>query len=259
MKHTPLVAASALILTLAGCRTLDAMKEVVAAAMEPGLRQSMADDFVEILPGVRISESIRTVEFDATVAMDCHDPETPDVYLEVICCTPDTREHEALVVTSVPPSSIHAALLALSGEPGHPGGWRREGDDIIPVTPEGSRVRVWFLTAEDEGTLSLMMPQYWIVQHDTREIMAAALPEPGWVFAGSRIREFRGHEVYDADGTGQLIGLHTFGSETIAWTHIESPEASIDEPRWLTNNDLVPPIGTPVRVRIELVTASDPR
>ena len=83
--------------------------------------------------------------------------------------------------------------------------------------------------------------------------MGSDLLEPAWVFAGSRLREFRGREVYDADGTGQLVGLHTFGSEVIAWTRVESPEAAVDAPQWLANNDLVPPIGTPVRVRIELV------
>ena len=79
-----------------------------------------------------------------------------------------------------------------------------------------------------------------------------AMPGSGWVFAGSRMREFRGREVYDADGTGQLIGLHTFGSETIAWTRVESPEASVQEPLWLANNDVVPEIGAPVTVRVSL-------
>ena len=219
---------------------------------EPTLRQGGAAGFVEILPGVRINEALRTLEFDAVVAMDCHHPETPDVYLEMICCTPDTREHESLVVTTVPPSSIHAGLLALGGEPGSPGGWRRAGDTVVPVAPEGDRVRVWFITSTADGGRTMQTPEHWIVQRKTRQPLMTAMPGSGWVFAGSRMREFRGREVYDADGTGQLIGLHTFGSETIAWTRVESPEASVQEPLWLANNDVVPEIGAPVTVRVSL-------
>ena len=250
---------SLVCLLVGGCTRKHVAQDLAGLVEELGVgsavHQLAADDFVEILPGVRISESLRTVEFDAAVAMDCHDPATPDVYLEVICCTPDTREHEALVVSRVPPSSVHAALLSLGAEPGRPGGWRREGRAIVPVAPEGEAVRVWFLTTDDGGTVRIHWPRAWIVQQSSGQTMGEALPGPGWVFAGSRIREFRGREVYDADGTGQLIGLHTFGSETIAWTHIESPEATIDEPRWLANNVMVPALGTPVKVRIELTDA----
>lgn len=216
------------------------------------LRRIDSSDFVEILPGVRINEELRTLEFDAVVAMDCHHPETPDVYLEVICCTPDTREHESLVVTTVAPSSVHAALLALGGEPGRPGGWRREGGAVVPVAPEGARVRVWFITGSGGGGRAVATAESWIISRRTRRSLGVEVPGGGWVFAGSRVREFRGREVYDADGTGQLIGLHTFGSETIAWTRVESPEASVQEPLWIANNGAVPPIGTPVTVRVSI-------
>lgn len=217
----------------------------IAAAPEPAL--------TELLEGVRLDPARHLVEFDATVAVDCRDPETPDVYLEVVCCTPDTREHEALVVTSVPPSSVHAALLAVGGSPGSPGAWRREGDTIVPVPPSGDRVRVTFLTNGPVGQLEVHDPAAWIIQRDSGLALREVMPATGWVFAGSRIRRSGGLDVYDADGTGQLIGLHTFGSETVGWTSIESPEAAVDAPQWLTNNALVPPVGTPVRVRLEIV------
>ena len=256
MRASAFVFALAVMLFGAGClpsKWLEGgVSDAITEDIEPMLRQSTTMRFVEILPGVRINREIRTVEFDAVVAMDCHHPETPDVYLEVVCCTPDTREHEALVVTTVRPSSIHAALLALGAEPGRPGGWRREGDGVVPVAPEGERVRVWFITDTDDGGRTISAPESWIVRRETRRPLALEAPESGWVFAGSRMREFRGREVYDADGTGQLIGLHTFGSETLAWTRVESPEASVQEPLWLANSDTVPEIGTPVTVRISI-------
>ncbi len=209
--------------------------------------------WIEIQPGVRINLSERLVEFDAAVAVDCHQPETPDVYLEVVCCTPDTREHEALVVTRAQPSTIHAALLAVGATPGAPASWRAADGNAVPQPPRGTPVRVTFLLDTPGGGRHEIDPATWVVQKDTQRTLRETAPDTGWVFAGSRIRRFRGQDVYDADGTGQLIGLHTFGSETLAWTRVESPDATLQEPLWLANNARMPPIGTPVTVRLAVL------
>ncbi|MDQ7013542.1 MAG: YdjY domain-containing protein [Planctomycetota bacterium] len=202
---------------------------------------------------MRINLSERLVEFDAAVAVDCHQPQTPDVYLEVLCCTPDTREHEALVVTRARPSTVHAALLAIGATPGAPGSWRAADGKAVPVPPRGTGVRVTFLLDTPGGRTQEIDPATWVVQKGTGQALREVDPDTGWVFAGSRIRRFRGQDVYDADGTGQLIGLHTFGSETLAWTRVESPDATLQEPLWLANNALMPPIGTPVTVRLAVL------
>ena len=84
----------------------------------------------------------KTVEFDGTVPIDCHDPRTPRVYLEVAVCTPDTKEHEALVVTRVKPSDVHAALLAAGLEAGEPGTWTWENKKLVAHPPKGGPVEV---------------------------------------------------------------------------------------------------------------------
>ena len=209
--------------------------------------------------GVRADRSRGVVEFDGVIAVDCHDPETPDVYLEVVCCTPDTREHEALLVAPVAPSLVHAALLLLGAEPGAPGGWRTEDGAIVPVPPHGDEVEVAIVTRDHEGAETEHDPAAWIRQAGSGRTLREVEPGCAWVFAGSRLRQHRGREVYDADGTGQLVGLHTFGSETIGWTRVESPQAAIDEPQWLAHNDALPAIGTPVTVRLRpVLDASSP-
>ncbi|MBK7405631.1 MAG: hypothetical protein IPJ41_13660 [Phycisphaerales bacterium] len=221
-------------------------------AVSPGL--------VEVLPGVRADPREGIVEFDGEIAVDCHDLETPDVYLEVVCCGRDSREHEALVVTDVAASLVHAALLSVGAEPGHPGGWRREGDRVVPVQPEGSGVEVWILVRGPDGTIAEHAPGSWIRDLKSGRSLSEIAPDDGWVFAGSRVRRFGDRDVYDADGTGQIVGLHTFGSETIAWKHVESPDSAQDDPRWLAIDDRVPPIGTPVTIRLRrLAPASDSR
>lgn len=246
----PLVAALSLT---PGC-TRQTTRDMTAALIDQELRTPPT----EILPGVRVDLARKQVEFDAVVAVDCHDPETPDVYLEVVCCGRDSREHEALVVTDVPASHVHAALLAVGAEPGHPGSWRREAGRVLPVEPSGEPVLVHFVVTQPDGSRLECDAGDWVRARGTGRSLRESLPGAGWVFAGSRIRSFDGRDVYDADGTGQVIGLHTFGSESIAWTHVESPDSGVDEPRWLTQNDLVPAIGTPVTVRLIVADRSRP-
>lgn len=205
----------------------------------PTPKAQPAQAWTTLAPGLRIDTQRATVEFDGTVAMDCHNPVTPDVYLELLVCAPDTREHEALVVTSVPPSLIHAALLAVGLEPGHPGVLR------TATPPTGDPVRVTLFTdqAHPRDITS------WITDAPTR----STAPPAAHVFAGSRIVDRNGQTRYDADGSGVIVGLTTFGSETIAYQPLISPSADTDEPVWIADPRTVPAIGTPVRVRLSRV------
>ncbi len=218
--------------------------------------------FAAISEHVRVNIDERIVEFDGFVAIDSHNEVTPDVYLEVIACRVDTREHEALVATHALASQVHAALLAAGFEPGAPGRWER-GE---PVAPTGQRVRIELIVPEQPELAT--DPRTWIRSNERDQSLlewGADQPESrGWVFAGSRmmaIKQLDGgeREVYGADGTGQLIGLHTFGTETIAWARVLSPDAGQLEPEWLADASIVPKIGTPVIVRLSAAEpASEP-
>ena len=98
--------------------------------------------------GVRVSKALKSVEFDGTVPIDVHG-KAPRVFLEVLVCSSDTREHEALVVTSARPSQVHAALLMLGLAPGAPGAWRFEHAELKSTPPSGPRVCVRFLYDRD--------------------------------------------------------------------------------------------------------------
>jgi len=233
---------------LAGCAT-----DGVPAG-EPnsgGASPARAIEWTTLSPGLRISNEHRLLEFDGTVPIDCHDPVTPVVYLELVACTPDTREHESLVVTEVPPSLIHAGLLALGLEPGEPA-WIDPADPSRRRPPTGDAVRVTLHVGDGSGgdgsgvSEAGVSPVAWI----TDDGSGAGAPADEWVFAGSRLVEFRGETVYDADMAGTLIGLTTFGGETIAAARVVSPESAVDEPVWIADAGVVPARGTAVRVRI---------
>lgn len=187
-----------------------------------------------------------TIEIDGVVPIDCHHPDTPHIFLEVVACAPDTREHEALVMTRAKPSHIHAALLARNLEAGFPGSWIWNGPGGRPtyIKPTGDKVEVFLRVTREDGSVDTRPVREWIVDRDTGEM----LPDAPFTFAGSRFVDYRGAEVYDADFAGNIIGLATFGNEVVAWSEVFNPDSSIDEPRWIANRDVVPPYGTPVTI-----------
>ena len=194
------------------------------------------------MPGVRVFSD--RVEIEGIVPVDCHHPDTPHIFLEVIACAPDTREHEALVMTKAKPSHIHAALLMLGRTPGFPGSWiwNGPGSDITYNAPSGDEIDIYLRYTTPEGLVIAQPVREWVVDVDTGE----PLPDAPFTFAGSRFVTFRGDEVYDADYAGTIVGLATFGNEVVAWTEVFSPDASIDPPRWIANTETVPEFGTPV-------------
>jgi hypothetical protein len=225
---------------------------------------------IEVFPHVRIDRAAGLLEFDAVIPLDAHDPITPIVYLELVCCAPDTREHESLVMTRALPSHIHAGLLLLGLESGTPGLVDFRGSSVIGRPPTGPDLSIEFewlpaAPADSQATPRIDTPATWIRQHESAAPLGT-LPEGpgvwgplgGWVFAGSRIvtrpplhaSGTTPVEVYDADGTGTIIGLTTFGSEVIAWKQILSPDAGLTAPVWVINPTNYPPVGTRVIVRV---------
>lgn len=207
----------------------------------------------EVFAGVRLDVAARVVEFDAVVPIDCHDAEAPKVYLEVSACIADSKEHETLVVTTAKPSHVHAALLAAGFQSGTPGIYRWQSKRAVPIPPTGDAVRVEFIWMDSEGRERRADPATWVVNDRTGKTMLETVGDGGgrWVFAGSRLIPLpEGGEFYDADGAGTLIGLTTFGSETIAWSAVYSPESSIQAPEWIADARIVPRRGDKVTVRI---------
>lgn len=201
----------------------------------------------QVFPFVRIDRDRRLVEIDGAVPIDAHDPETPDVFLELIACLPDTREHESLVVTRAKASHVHAALLMVGLEPGRPGAFVAGADGLRPQPPEGDPVDVRIAWIDANGSPREAPAEAWVLDVKTGEPMREAF----WVFAGSRIVDWRGQSHYDADGAGNLVGLTTFGNEVVGMTEVVSPDSSIHEPGWIALRERVPKVGTPVVLRLQ--------
>jgi hypothetical protein len=214
-----------------------------------------ATGLVEVFPGVRVDRQRGVVEVDGRVATDVHDPETPEVWLEVLVCTPDTREHEALVVIDAKAEHVQAGLLLAGFEAGEPGRWEErrgrleatppgsQGGGIVGVEPTGDRVEVLFVVDGKE-----IEPESWVVLADGK-----AVGRFEWVFAGSKFREFRGREVYLAGVEGTVVGLTTFGSEIVGLLAMHHPDSAVEEPGFLAKVEAVPGYGEKVVVRLRRV------
>lgn len=220
------------------------------ALSSPPLPAAPAASLREVFPGVRADVAHHIVEFDGIVPIDAHNPKSPRVYLEVIACTFDSKEHESLVATHAKASHVHAALLMIGLEPGSPGSWKVDKQSrVITMPPSGAEVRVSLIFNPAANNATEIDPASLVINARTRE-RASSIEHAGFVFAGSRIVEWQGKSFYDADGVGTLIGLATFGSETVAWRDVFSPEASLAEPVWIADPERLPPAGTPVTVRL---------
>lgn len=235
--------------SIAGCAsTSRSPSRPPPSAAPPSETQRMLDVF----PGVRLDAQAGVVEVEGRVAIDVHDPQTPDVYLELIACTQHTREHESLVVINATAAEVHAALLLLGLEPGRPGGWLRKDGGVEPVEPQGDPVRVRLML--DAGVeSSAVAPEQWIKVQKQDGVPAACDPFE-FVFAGSGFRTFEGVDRYLGDVEGTVVGLTTFGTEVVAPRAMHNPDSAVETPTLMARNDAIPAVGTPVTVRFERPT-----
>lgn len=197
---------------------------------------------IEMLPGIRVAEGV--VDFDATIAVDAHHPDTPDVYLEMFITAPDSREHESLILARIKPSNLHAALLAAGFENGAP---YQLNEHKEPIMAHGDvlRILVAIVAPEDEEPLFIPLTD-WAVHIESGESISSAPKWDGFVFAGSRLTA-RG---YEADGAGTIASLTTFANEVIAPKWSVSHLADFEEPVWIASRELLPKKGEPVIIRI---------
>lgn len=254
-----------------------APKDPPAAIPAGATKNAPKSGLHELFPGVYADLEAKIVEFDGVISpMLVKDEKAPSFFLESIVCSPDTREHESFVVSKVKPSHIHAALLATGLKPGSPGSWTFKDNKLTPVDPSGDRVTMMFVAADKDGRQTEHDPLDWIVREKDQKLFrdlektvpvknapdekdVPPPPSPGWLFAGSKLRkrtDEKGEtkEVYDADGSGTIVGLTSFGSEVITWSRMISPDASVQAPEWVADFSKTLPANTKVRVRIKKAT-----
>lgn len=241
MKFSPaFVPVACLFLVSLGCQ---------APVKDAAPRVGKEKGFVEVFPHVWLYAPGRAVIVDGRVPVTVRGRHNPVVYLETVACTGGTKEHESLVVTEAAAAQVQGALLLLGLMPGKPGAVVEDGrGGYQRLQPRGEELQIRFLLTRAGREVS-EDPRDWIINKKTGEH-----PAGSWVFAGSGFDETARPARYLADVEGTLIGLTTFGTETIAYNEVVSPESTIDQPTWIADPDTVPEQGTPVRILITTPT-----
>lgn len=206
--------------------------------------------FKTVFPHIRINTAQHIVEIDGIVCIDAADPNQPAaVPLECFIITPVSgKEHESLVLTQASAKEIHAALLMAGFEPGAPGSfdWDAATRTLNPIPPRGQLLTI-SVASDDHDFVNI---GNWAMHMNGAALVPDHHSAATWHFAGSRFTKTKGGEIYEAQMTGIIAGLCTFGGEVLAWPDTISADSTMQEPDFIADKSKVPSFKTAVRVRI---------
>ena len=230
------------VLSLAGCLLAAAL--VQSCAGPASISDSGASTYRSLSPGLSLDAARGDVRVDGIVSLN-------EGWLEQVACLRGTRDHEVLVTTTVQPSAIHGALLLAGATSGRPGSWSWTDGALSQLPPSGTAVDV-FVQTGDAHEIPIAT---WIRGEGGR-----VFPDKPWRFAGSNfvvvsdgIRDTNGQmtrstqrEQYEADMSGSLIGIVTFGDEVLGWPEVLPHQLDVQDVLWEAAGDRMPPVGTAV-------------
>ena len=202
-------------------------------------------------PHVRLDAATRTVEFDGIVPIAVGMPGSPSSTSNSSPArpTPRTRitRHDRR-----PPVGHPRRPPAHRPRAGSPASFKWDGTDLNVIQPEGPPINVTLIWTCNTGQRHEDNISQWVTSEDSGQRFNPN--NTPWLFAGSNIRDHRGQSIYEADFSGCVIGLTTFGSELLAYPEPISPDSAIVPPEWIADPDRVPPPGTQVTVRLQAAT-----
>ena len=166
--------------------------------------------------------------------------------VEYLLCARGGKEYESIVVVNATAKELHAALGTLGVEPGTPPGYDMETDE--PTPPKGQTV---------------VISVEWTAAGETQKVRAEELlfnvktqkpmQHVAWIYTGSRIVP-----DLESDDEDAMLPQAFMSNDIVALNHLDGsalfqnplPEAA--ENLYEKNDALLPPLGTPVQVTIEV-------
>ena len=207
-------------------------------APPPAEQPDKPDQPRQPFPHIQVDLKNRVVDLDAKVILRQGD------WIELLGCSPNTREHESIVTVAAKPSHVHGALLVIGLKPGAPISWKWVGKEAHMIPPTGARVAVSFVYEKDGKTVEVPAHQ-WVLNKEKKQ----TLPDNVWLFTGSKVVESEGQRYYKADVEGNIISVVNFGDEVLGLpTNVTSED---DHGNLGINTNLIPPIGTQVKMRLK--------
>lgn len=197
-----------------------------APASESEVRKGM-------LGSVEVDSRRRTLSMSGWVNMNEGGP------VEYLICGPRGKTHESVFVVEGSVTDLHAAFLLLGVQPG-------QGPmDVGRGQPVGPECVIW-VEWEADGEQRRERAEKFILDLRTGE----PLPDTGWVFTGSIMREGRYMATLDESYVATYWD---------PWAVLNIPlDVGADDTLLLVNKEATPEEGTPVRIFFELPPPSPP-
>ena len=165
--------------------------------------------------------------------------------VEYLLCGPGGKEYESIIVVNSSVQEIYDAMLKLDVKRGTPPMYDEEKDEMIGATGTGVLV---FVEWESNGETKRVRAEDLLYNMQTQKSMQHV----AWIFSGSR-------EVPDLDSEDEdaMIPQAFIGNDIIALNYVDgsalfqSPIPSEESP-YKKNAEVLPPLGTAVKVTIEV-------
>jgi hypothetical protein len=198
--------------------------------------------------GIAVDKEKRTVTIDAKIAPRKLEHLSEVYPIEVIACWPHPKgkkAHETVVTIDAKPSDVAKALESLGLKPGKP----VMGDG--PDKADGPALNVYLDLPQPGGGTKRVPIERTLVDPKTNKPM----PKVKYLFTGSvksKPDPTRPDEVFGADLTGTLIAVFPVTNETVLQAPLTMKDSSFLKLE--TNKQLLPPVGTAVKLVLEVAT-----
>lgn len=167
--------------------------------------------------------------------------------VEFMMCGPAGKEYESILVVDATAKEIHRAMTMLDVKPGNPVDLDIETDELIPA--KGPTVIISVEWEEDDKTKKVRAED---LLHNVKT--NKPMKHVAWIYTGSRMMldlDIEDEDVYipHAFNTNDIVSLSVSDPSTLFVNPL--PESS-EENLYKKNDKILPALGTPVKITIEV-------
>ena len=207
------------------------------------------------LPGITVDFEGNVVDIEATVCLD-------KGLLELIACRKGSKEHESIVAVEARAMHIHTALLLLGAQNGNPAMRKQVGTKEkrwVELPAKGDPIEVLLVFKKGNTPVEKPIGDFVIHAQDFEKLSTQSddLPQKPklrkfpdrFLFAGSQLTQTRsGPSEYQADKSGHIISVVTFGDELLCLPEIQSQKNGMLS--WRIKPRQLPQVGDKVTLRL---------
>ncbi len=167
--------------------------------------------------------------------------------VEYIACGPTGKVYESIITTEASAKDVYEAINKLKIKPGTPPDYDAEKGGHVP--PTGTKFLLSVEWEEDDKTVSVRAEE--LIYNFKAD---KPLPPVGWIYSGSRVIPDLDSDNEDAMIPHAFMANHIVAlKQTDGSALFQNPlPESVEENLYKKNDDIMPKLGTPIRLVIEV-------